>query len=534
MTVTANYLAIDLGASSGRAMLGCFDGAKLTLEELHRFENGPVRLGDGLYWDALRLFEQIKAGLARCTQRGIQLDAVGIDTWGVDFGLMAGNELLSTPRHYRDPRNTPAMEQTLARVPRAEIYQHTGIQFLPFNTLFQLAGVARHTPRLLELADRLLFMPDLFAYWLTGAMATEPTIASTSQMLDPRTAQWSRELLKKVGLPARLLPAIEATGSIAGTLLPHVAAEVGQSGLTVIRTASHDTAAAVVAVPMVEGREGIPAGPGVRKDSRTSGNPKSKIQNPKCVAGGKHVAANWAYISSGTWSLIGVELPAPLINADALAANFTNELGVGGTVRFLRNVAGLWLVQESQRAWAAQGQSYTHEQLAQMAAAAPAFAAFVDPDDARFAEPGDAPARIRDFCADTGQPAPETPGAVVRCVLESLALKYRRVLGTLERLIGRTIDVLHVVGGGSRNGLLNQFTANATGKPVIAGPVEATAAGNLMVQALAQGRVSSPAEIRQVIAASSDLRRYEPRDTAVWTEAYARFEAALARCGVTA
>ena len=540
MTVTANYLAIDIGASSGRAVLGRFDGAKLTLEEVHRFENGPVRIGDGLYWDALRLFEQIKAGLARCTQRGIKLDAVGIDTWGVDFGLFAGDELLSMPRHYRDPRNAPAMEQALARVPRAEVYQHTGIQFLPFNTLFQIAAVARHTPRLLDLADRLLFMPDLFAYWLTGAMATEPTIASTSQMLDPRTAQWSQELLKKVGLPARLLPAIEATGSIAGTLLPHVAAEVGQSGLTVIRTASHDTAAAVAAVPAVEEREGIPAGLVARKDSRTSGdfrtsgNPKSKIQNPKCVTGGKRVAGNWAYISSGTWSLIGVELPAPLINADALAANFANELGVGGTVRFLRNVAGLWLVQESQRTWAAQGQSYTHEQLAQMAGAAPAFTAFVDPDDARFAEPGDAPARIREFCADTGQPVPETPGAVVRCVLESLAFKYRRVLGTLERLIGRSIDVLHVVGGGSRNALLNQFTANATGKPAIAGPVEATAAGNLMVQALAQGRVSSPTEIRQVIAASSDLRRYEPRDTAVWTEAYRRFEAALARCGVTA
>jgi len=519
MSATANYLAIDLGASSGRAVLGRFDGAKLTLEEVHRFENGPVRIGDGLFWDALRLFEQIKAGLARCTQRGIKLDAVAIDTWGVDFGLFVGDELLAMPRHYRDPRNTPAMEQTLARVPRTEIYQHTGIQFLPFNTLFQLAAVARHTPRLLDLADRLLFMPDLFAYWLTGAMATEPTIASTSQMLDPRTAQWSQELLKKVGLPARLLPVIEATGSIAGTLLPHVAAEVGQSGLTVIRTASHDTAAAVAAVPAVEEREGIPAALGARKDSRTSGT---------------HAAGNWAYISSGTWSLIGVELPAPLINADALAANFTNELGVGGTVRFLRNVAGLWLVQESQRTWAAQGQSYTHEQLARMAASAPAFAAFLDPDDARFAAPGDAPARIRQFCLDTGQSAPATPGAVVRCVLESLALKYRRVLGTLERLTGRTIDALHVVGGGSRNGLLNQFTANATGKPVIAGPVEATAAGNLMVQGLAQGRVSSPAEIRQVIAASSDLRRYEPRDTAAWTEACGRFEAVLARAGKTA
>jgi rhamnulokinase len=377
------------------------------------------------------------------------------------------------------------MELAFTRVPRAEIYERTGIQFLPFNTLFQLLAIGLNTPRLLRTADRLLFMPDLFTFWLTGNMATERTIASTSQMIDVRTGDWSVELLEKLDLPAHLTPPIEGTGSIAGPLWPDVANEVGQAGTPVIRTAGHDTAAAVAAVP----------------------------------ASGE----NWAYISSGTWSLIGVELPAPLISPETLAADFTNEAGVAGTTRFLRNVAGLWLVQECQRIWAGQGHTYSHAELSRLATAAPALRSFVDPDDPRFAEPGDMPGRIRQACQETGQPVPLSPGEIVRCALESLALKYRSVLETLERLIGRPIETVHIVGGGVQNDLLNQFAADATGKPVCAGPVEATTAGNVLVQALAQRRLGSLADLRAVVRESTRVEHYEPQDQARWQDAFVRF-----------
>jgi rhamnulokinase len=486
MATTANYLAFDLGASSGRAMLGTFDGERLSLEELHRFENAPINIQGRLYWDAFRLLEELKTGLGRCTQRNIRLDGIGIDTWGVDFGLfLASGEMLSMPRHYRDPHNRPAMELAFTRVPQAAIYARTGIQFLPFNTLFQLVAITQNTPRLLHSAERLLFMPDLFTFWLTGEMATEPTIASTSQMVDASTGNWSLDLLVRLGLPVLLPPQIVPTGSVAGPLLAEVANEVGQAGTPVIRTAGHDTAAAVAAVPAR--------------------------------------GTNWAYISSGTWSLIGVELPAPLISSQTLAADFTNEAGVGGTTRFLRNVAGLWLVQECQRTWAAQGQAYSYAELSRLAAAAPAFRALVDPDDPRFAEPGDMPGRIRQVCEETGQPVPQSPGEVVRCALESLALKCRAVLDTLERLIGKRTEVVHIVGGGGQNELLNQFTANAAGKLVLAGPVEATAVGNVLVQALAQQRIGSLTDLREVVAASLPPKQYEPRDAHAWQDARARF-----------
>ena len=490
MAATANYLAFDLGASSGRAMLGAFDGKRLSLEEIHRFQNGPVAIGGNLYWNAFALFDEIKAGIARCSERGIKLDAVGIDTWGVDFALLArGGAPLEMPRHYRDPRTAGQMDRAFERVPREQIYASTGIQFMALNTLYQLLAVAGSPARLLDVADRLLFMPDLFAYWLTGEAKSERSVASTSQMMNARSGRWDVELLEKLGLPARLLPPIQETGSVGGALLRGVSDEVGQAGTPVIYTASHDTAGAVAAVPAT-GR-------------------------------------NWAYISSGTWSLVGVELASPLINADALAANFTNEAGVAGTIRFLRNATGLWLVQECRRTWAAQGRAYSHEQLAQLAGDAPALRSFVDPDDPRFVEPGDMPARIRAACKHTGQPVPDSPGEVVRCALESLALKYRSVLETLEGLIGRTIEVVHLVGGGVRNELLNQFTANATGRPVIAGPAEATAAGNVMVQAIAQGRVRSVAELRQVVATSSELKRYEPQQVEQWLAGFGRFDSVL-------
>jgi len=471
-------------------MLGSFDGARLTLEEIHRFENGPVRIHGRLYWNAFRLFEDIKHGLARCTQRAMRLDGVGVDTWGVDFGLLTrGGELLAMPRHYRDARNAPAMQRAFQTLPREEIYRRTGIQFLPFNTLYQLVAIRDETPALLDAAERLLFMPDLFTYWLTGATRTERSIASTSQMLNPRTGRWDLELVDRLDLPVRILPSIEATGTPAGMLRDDVADEVGQTGTPVIYTAGHDTAAAVAAVPAVGGP--------------------------------------WAYISSGTWSLVGVELPQPLISPETLAAEFTNEAGVGGTTRFLRNVTGLWLVQECRRTWAAEGRDVSYEDLTRRAAAVPPLRACVDPDDPAFAEPGDMPARIRAKCLEAGLPEPESVGEVVRCALESLALKCAAVLATLERLIRREIDVVHIVGGGVQNELLNQLVANATGKPVIAGPVEATAMGNLLVQALAQRRIGSLAELRRIAAESTELKRYAPRDVAAWQDAGARFRRLL-------
>jgi rhamnulokinase len=490
MGTAANYLAFDLGASSGRAVLGAFDGERLSLEEVHRFPNGPVAIHEKLYWNAFGLLAEIKAGITRCTERGVKLDAIGIDTWGVDFALLGrGGELLDMPRHYRDQRTCGVMDRAFERVPRAQIYERTGIQFMPLNTLYQLLAVAEGPTPLLDLAERLLFMPDLFAYWLTGEARSERTIASTSQMLDPRTGHWDLELVEALNLPARILPVIEKTGTVGGMLRPEVADEVGQARMPLVYTACHDTAAAVAAVP---------ASPG-----------------------------SWAYISSGTWSLVGVEVARPLISSETLRANFTNEAGVAGTTRFLRNVAGLWLVEECRRTWALQGHSYSYEQLRQMAAAAPALRSFLDPDDPRFAEPGDMAERIRAFCRDRNQAVPDSPGAVVRGALESLALKYRRILETLERLIGHPIEVIHIVGGGAQNELLNQFTASATGKRVIAGPAEATAAGNVMVQAMAQGRVSSLSELRQVIAASSPTKTYDPRDTEAWREGYSRFASLL-------
>lgn len=484
MPTSVDYLAIDLGASSGRAVLGTVAGARLELREIHRFPNSPVRMLDRLYWDVPGLLREIKAALGRCGG-GSTLAGIGIDTWGVDFGLLGrGGDLLDLPRHYRDARNRGMMERAFERVPRDELYARTGIQFLPFNTLFQLLAVAASPTRWLDLADRLLLMPDLLTYWLTGVAEAERSISSTSQMVNARTRTWDAELLARLGLPARILPPIRETGTVAGPLLPEVAEEVGLPAVPVIRTAAHDTAAAVAAVP-AQGDD-------------------------------------WAYISCGTWSLVGVELPAPLITPEALAANFTNEAGVGGTIRFLRNVAGLWLVQECQRTWEAAGQPASFAQLAELASAAAPRAAFIDPDDPRFADPGDMPRRIQDACAARGQPVPQTPGQIVRCILDSLALRHRTVLQQIEQLTGRRVRTVHLVGGGVQNELLCQLTADAAGRPVVAGPVEATAAGNILVQALAHGHVRSLAEIRQVVARSAALKHYEPRDTAGWDEAAAR------------
>jgi rhamnulokinase len=473
-------LALDLGASGGRAILGSLDGQRLRLTALHRFPNGPMRILEHLYWDAPGLFREIKTALSRCAARDVVLDGIGIDTWGVDYGLLsADGALLGLPHHYRDGRTRGMFAKAFHRVPREEIYARTGIQFLEFNTLYQLLAHACGLDcELLDTTATLLLMPDLFRYWLTGSRQSEHTIASTSQLYDVAAGCWDLDLCARLGLPTGCLPPIVPPGTVVSPLATAIQEECGCGPCDVIATASHDTAAAVAAVPAC--------------------------------------GDDWAYISSGTWSLVGVELPAPLRTTEALAANVTNEGGVGGTVRLLKNVAGLWLVQECQRAWQQAGQPFSFEQLVALATSTPRGQYFVDPDDECFVEPGDMPRRIQASCAERGQPVPQTPGEIVRCILESLALKYRFVVEQLERLTGRALRVIHVVGGGARNKLLGQLTADVTGRPVIAGPAEATAVGNILVQALAHGRINSLADIRRVVAQSTRLRRYQPRDTQVW------------------
>jgi rhamnulokinase len=491
MDKTSNYLALDLGAESGRGVIGRFDGERLELEELHRFPNGPVRMLDTLYWDLPRLYDEVKNALRKVAQQGEELEGVGVDTWGVDFGLIGrGDTLLGNPVHYRDARTQGMMEVAFERVPRQRIYETTGLQFLPFNTLYQLLALKQSASPLLEVAETLLLMPDLFAWLLTGRRAVERTNASTTQLYDPRAGTWASSLCSDLGLPRRLLPDLIEPGTEIGPLRASVAEEVGLA-VPVLAPATHDTASAVAAVPAVQ--------------AKAAGSP------------------DWCYLSSGTWSLLGVEVPHPIINANTLRYNFTNEGGVAGTTRLLKNIMGLWLVQECRRTWARLTSMISYEELLERANSAPAFAALVDPDDPSFISPGDMPARIAAFCTRTGQPAPSDEGDIVRCALESLALKYRWTVRRLESVIGGPIRTIHVVGGGARNTLLCQFTADACRCPVHAGPVEATAAGNVLMQALARNRLGSLADLRAVVARSFPVTVYEPGDTAAWDDAAERF-----------
>jgi len=486
MSATKKLLAFDLGAESGRGVLGVFDGHQLRLEVVHRFPNGAVRTLDTLHWDVLRLHGEILNGLRKCALELGGIESVGVDTWGVDFALLGrGGTLLGNPRHYRDPHTETIVEEAFQRVPRLEVFRQTGIQIMRFNTLFQLLALQRDRSPLLDAAETLLFMPDLFHYWLTGIKANEYTDASTSQMIDPTARAWAHGLVHAFGLPERVLGSLVAPGTVLGPLRPAVATDTGARPVPVIAPATHDTASAVAAVP-------------------ASG-------------------ASWAYISSGTWSLMGTELPAPLLNEQALLYNFTNEGGVGGTTRFLKNIMGLWLVQECRRAWERAGHAYNYDELTRLAEAATPFASVVDPDDATFVLPPSMPAALADFCRRTEQPAPQEPGAVVRCALESLALRYRWVLQRLEELLGRRLDTVHVVGGGSQNALLCQFTADACNRPVHAGPIEATAIGNVLVQALGLGLIGSLQEAREVVRRSFEVRVFVPQDPDNWHEPYQRF-----------
>jgi rhamnulokinase len=488
MAAAAKLLAFDLGAESGRGVLGLLEGKHLRLEVMHRFPNGPVRTLDSLHWDVLRLYAEMLHTLHLCAAGQGSLDGLGVDTWGVDFALLGrGGTLLGNPRHYRDPHTEGYPERAFAHVSRQDIFRRTGIQFMRFNTLYQLHALHEARSPLLDVAENLLFMPDLFHYFFTGIKVNEYTDASTSQMLDPQTRDWAYGLVGAIGLPARILGTLVKPGTVLGPLRASVASQTGLNPAPVIAPASHDTAAAIAAVP-------------------ASG-------------------LSWAYISSGTWSLMGVELEAPLVNEAALAANYTNEGGVGGTIRFLKNIMGLWVVQECRRAWERAGSTYGYDELTRLAEAATPFVSVVDPDDASFILPPNMPAALGEYCRRSGQPAPEGPGATIRCALESLALCYRYTLARLEQLTGRRLEVIHVVGGGSQNALLNQWTSDACDRPVLAGPVEATAAGNVLVQALGLGLLSSLAEAREVVRHSFEVRTFTPHDPGAWQKPFERFVA---------
>ena len=498
MAATSNYLALDLGAESGRGLLGRFDGKFLEMEEVHRFPNGPVRLLDTLHWDLPRLFDDVKTAIRKGSAQAGTLDGIGVDTWGVDFGLVGrGDTLLANPVHYRDPRTNGMLEAAFARVSRERIYEITGLQFLPFNTVYQLLALASSRSPLLDVTETLLLMPDLFGWLLTGRRVCERTNASTTQLLDPRDGTWSDELCGALGLPRAILPELIEAGSTLGTLRASVMEELGLTRpIDVIVPATHDTASAVAAVPAAT----------------------------KLAAGAKSAPApDWCYLSSGTWSLLGVEVPHPVITAATMHYNFTNEGGVAGTTRLLKNIMGLWLVQECRRIWSATGRERSYEELTARAEAARPFAALVDPDDTTFLAHGDMPARLAAFCARTGQKLPDDEGSIVRCCLESLALKYRWAIDRLESILNTRFNTIHVVGGGSKNALLCQFTADACGRPVHAGPAEATAIGNILMQAVGRRQLGSIADLRTVVAHSFPVKVYEPVEPAKWDEATGRF-----------
>jgi rhamnulokinase len=486
--MAAKFLAFDLGAESGRGVIGTLDGGRLTLKDVHRFGNGPVRIHDRIYWDILRLFAELKRGLGMAvSEHGGDLTAIGIDTWGVDFGLLGRDgSLLANPIHYRDSGNEGMMEEAFALLPRDRIFDRTGIQFMQFNTIFQLLSLKRRNAPSLESARTLLLIPDLLNYWFTGEKLSELSIASTTQFYDPVAGGWATDLLEGLGLPTDILTPIVPTGARIGSVRADIAAETGCGSVPVIAPAEHDTGSAVVAVPAS--------------------------------------SSDYAYLSSGTWSLMGIETPQPCISDQTRGANFTNEGGACGTTRLLKNIMGLWLVQECRRSWARAGKEYSYPDLAEQAAQAPAFGPIVEPDAHEFIAPADMVSEIARFCRRTGQSAPESVGAVVRCCLESLALKYRWALERLEGFRGGRIETVHIVGGGSQNRLLCQLTADVTRRNVIAGPIEATAIGNVLMQAMGAGMISGLAEAREIVRRSFDLIEYTPAgDAGDWDAAYARF-----------
>ena len=485
-----NFLGYDFGASSGRAMLGVYDGEKIELSEIHRFSNDPVELNGRFVWDAPRLLYEMKQALVKVSRAGIKLDAIGIDTWGVDVGFLDRNgNLIGNPINYRDHMTDGMMEKAFAEVmSKEEIFSHTGLAFNQFNTLYQLYALKCMNDPVLDIAEQMLFIPDLFAYLLTGKAGTEYTVASTSQMIDPKTRDWAYDMLDKFGIPRKILGKIEPAGQFRGTLLKQIADECNVDEIPVYSVAGHDTAAAVAAVPAQED--------------------------------------DFAYISSGTWSLFGAEIDKPLTEKSVMDANYTNEGGICNTIRLLKNIMGLWIINECKRVWDRKGNTAGFAEIVKMAEAAPKFKAIIDVDDPRFLTPGDMPGRIQEYCRETNQEVPEGIGEIARVIYESLAIKYRWALEALETdMLKKEVKVLHIVGGGSNNLMLNQFTANAIGRNVVTGPSEGTVIGNLMVLAMAAADVKDMKQLRKVVANSFPTKTFEPvaEEKAEWDAAYAKF-----------
>lgn len=480
-------LAIDLGASSGRGIIGRFDGEHLTLEENHRFPNEPVITAGSFNWDILRIFHEIKASIRKCALSDDKdIASIGIDTWGVDYGLLDKNgRLLGNPYHYRDSRTDDILDYAFGIMSKDEMYKINGIQTMNFNTLFQLAAELRDNPERLAVADKLLFMPDLLNYFLTGVKQTEYTIASTGALLDAAKRNWSDEIIRRFGIPKSLFTGIVKPCTAVGGLLPQVREDIGDIAPQVVSVGSHDTASAVVAVP-------------------AKGN-------------------DFVYISSGTWSLMGTEISEPAITDATKLYDFTNEGGVSGKIRLLKNIMGLWLEQESRRQWIREGKTVTYDQLSDMAVASKPLACIINPDDPSFTAPGNMPRRIADYCRRTGQHVPESMGEIVRCIFDSLALKYRFTVEKIDEIKGTRTPFINIVGGGTKEAPLCRFAADACARPVYAGPVEATAIGNLVAQAMAAGEIADLAQARHMIRNSFEITMYEPHDTEMWDEGYARF-----------
>ena len=482
-----NMIAFDLGASSGRGLIGRFNGSRLEVEDLHRFSNDPVDVAGHTYWDVLRLYWEMQQGLLKFANSGQgEIASIGIDTWGVDFGLLDSKGLLmGNPYHYRDIRTEGMFEEAFKRVSKEEIFNRTGIAFQKFNTLFQLLSMQLNQPEILDNASTMLFMPDLLTYFLTGEKMTEFTEASTSQMLDATSGKWSNELLEAMGIPNHFLTDIDYPGSPRGKIKKDIAELLGINEAPVFAVATHDTGSAVAAVPAM--------------------------------------SDNYAFLSSGTWSLMGIEVDKPIINEKTLKWNYTNEGCVGGRYRLLKNIMGMWIFNECKREWDRRGEVFSYKDLDAMAEQSTAFVAFIDCDDDLFYHARNMPEKIQQFCKETGQTVPESKGEIVRCIYECMALKYRWSFERLEEIQGHSLDVLHMVGGGIKNRMLNQFTANVLKKPVICGPIEATAIGNLMVQAMALGEVKNQGEMRQLVKDSFPTEDYLPRNTDAWDDAYERY-----------
>ncbi len=484
---TRAYLAFDLGAESGRAIIGCLRSGKLEIREIYRFPNRAVRVGDSLFWDVLSLWEEMKHGLSLAVkEHDVELYSLGVDTWGVDFALLDENDmLLGNPHCYRDPRTRGMVDAISALIDPYDVFQQTGNQIMEINSLYQLFAMKQAGSCQLAQAKTFLTMPDLFNFWFSGRKASEFTIASTTQCFNLSGRDWARELLEKVGISSGIFPGTIHPGTILGELSDGLSDEFHVRNLKIVAVASHDTQSAILAVPSID--------------------------------------RDHLYLSSGTWSLMGIENDRPLLYREVFDNGITNEGGYAGTYCLLKNITGLWLLQECRRNWMAEGRTYTYEELTDLASRSDPFKSFIDPTDPVFLHPGDMITRIKAYCEHGNQPVPETPGAITRCILESLAMEYRRVAEKITVISGRSFPVVHIIGGGSRNTTLNQFTANSTGKKVIAGPVEATAIGNILVQAMAAGQIANISEARDIVRASFDVMEFFPTATDAWDSAYQRY-----------